>query len=157
MRAGSLALSSPARPRPRPRPRTPRPTMDDKQHKAHRPAQSGAKAEKKKGKGKEKQHGFNEKVRRPVPARVRKGSALHARRSPPSLVAGQKSKDAGMRSATRPGCMFPSWTAPPTTSPRRSWSLLSARPVSARLLWSRVLSDGTQSRPSTKFKDLLLL
>ena len=37
--------------------------MDDRQHKAHRPAQSGAKAEKKKGKGKEKQKGFNEKVR----------------------------------------------------------------------------------------------
>jgi hypothetical protein len=37
--------------------------MDDRPHKAHRPAQSGAKAEKKnKGKGKEKQHGFNEKV-----------------------------------------------------------------------------------------------
>ena len=40
--------------------------MDSQTHKAHRPAQSGAKAEKKKsakGKGKEKQHGFNEKVR----------------------------------------------------------------------------------------------
>lgn len=41
--------------------------MDDRQHKAHRPSQSGAKAEKKKGKGKEKQHGFNEKVRRTGP------------------------------------------------------------------------------------------
>lgn len=37
--------------------------MDDRPHKAHRPSQSGAKAEKKKGKGKEKQKGFNEKVR----------------------------------------------------------------------------------------------
>jgi ribosome biogenesis protein BMS1 len=36
--------------------------MEQQQNKAHRPAQSGAKAEKKKGKGKEKQHGFNEKV-----------------------------------------------------------------------------------------------
>jgi ribosome biogenesis protein BMS1 len=37
--------------------------MDDRPHKAHRPSQSGGKAEKKdKGKGKEKQHGFNEKV-----------------------------------------------------------------------------------------------
>lgn len=39
--------------------------MDERPHKAHRPAQSGSKAEKKdkaKGKGKEKQHGFNEKV-----------------------------------------------------------------------------------------------
>lgn len=39
--------------------------MDDRPHKAHRPSQSGAKAEKKakaKG-GKEKQKGFNEKVR----------------------------------------------------------------------------------------------
>jgi ribosome biogenesis protein BMS1 len=35
--------------------------MDDRPHKAHRPAQSGAKADKKKSKGKEKQ-GFNEKV-----------------------------------------------------------------------------------------------
>lgn len=35
--------------------------MADRPHKAHRPAQSGAKAEKK-GKGKEKQQGFNEKV-----------------------------------------------------------------------------------------------
>ena len=38
------------------------PVMDDRAHKAHRPAQSGAKAEKK-SKGKEKQKGFNEKVR----------------------------------------------------------------------------------------------
>ena len=40
--------------------------MDSQTHKAHRPALSGAKAEKKKsakGKGKEKQHGFNDKVR----------------------------------------------------------------------------------------------
>lgn len=37
--------------------------MEDRPHKAHRPAHSGGKAEKKdKGKGKEKQHGFNEKV-----------------------------------------------------------------------------------------------
>lgn len=37
--------------------------MDNQRHKAHRPAQSGGKADKKdKGKGKEKQHGFNEKV-----------------------------------------------------------------------------------------------
>lgn len=35
--------------------------MEDTPHKAHRPAQSGAKADKK-GKAKEKQHGFNEKV-----------------------------------------------------------------------------------------------
>ncbi|KDQ62238.1 hypothetical protein JAAARDRAFT_452808 [Jaapia argillacea MUCL 33604] len=35
--------------------------MDDRPHKAHRPAQSGAKADKK-GKGKEKQKGFNEKA-----------------------------------------------------------------------------------------------
>jgi hypothetical protein len=34
--------------------------MDDRPHKAHRPAQSGVKADKKKGKG--KQQGFNEKV-----------------------------------------------------------------------------------------------
>lgn len=41
--------------------------MDSQANKAHRPSQSGAKAEKKKaskGKGKEKQHGFNEKARR---------------------------------------------------------------------------------------------
>ncbi|OJT13845.1 Ribosome biogenesis protein bms1 [Trametes pubescens] len=40
--------------------------MDSQANKAHRPSQSGAKAEKKKaskGKGKEKQHGFNEKAR----------------------------------------------------------------------------------------------
>ncbi|KAI0317640.1 hypothetical protein OF83DRAFT_1058332 [Amylostereum chailletii] len=37
--------------------------MEERPHKAHRPAQSGQKAEKKeKGKGKEKQHGFNEKA-----------------------------------------------------------------------------------------------
>ncbi|PSS06575.1 hypothetical protein PHLCEN_2v3633 [Hermanssonia centrifuga] len=36
--------------------------MDEKSHKAHRPSQSGVKAEKKQGKGKEKQHGFNEKA-----------------------------------------------------------------------------------------------
>ena len=35
--------------------------MDDRPHKAHRPAQSGAKADKKKTKG-GKQQGFNEKV-----------------------------------------------------------------------------------------------
>ncbi|OBZ71078.1 Ribosome biogenesis protein bms1 [Grifola frondosa] len=46
--------------------------MDDHTHKAHRPAQSGAKAEKKnkaKGKGKEKQHGFNEKAFAPKSGR----------------------------------------------------------------------------------------
>lgn len=37
--------------------------MEDQHHKAHRPAQSGAKAKKRsKANGKEKQHGFNEKV-----------------------------------------------------------------------------------------------
>ena len=36
-------------------------SMADRLHKAHRPAQSGAKADKK-NKGKEKQQGFNEKV-----------------------------------------------------------------------------------------------
>ncbi|KAJ7164613.1 GTP binding protein [Mycena crocata] len=44
--------------------------MDDRPHKAHRPSQSGAKAEKKdKGKGKEKQHGFNEKAFAPKSGR----------------------------------------------------------------------------------------
>ncbi|KAF8895142.1 hypothetical protein BD779DRAFT_1608832 [Infundibulicybe gibba] len=44
--------------------------MDDRPHKAHRPAQSGSKAEKKdKGKGKEKQHGFNEKAFAPKSGR----------------------------------------------------------------------------------------
>ncbi|RDB24452.1 Ribosome biogenesis protein bms1 [Hypsizygus marmoreus] len=44
--------------------------MDDRPHKVHRPAQSGAKAEKKeKGKGKEKQHGFNEKAFAPKSGR----------------------------------------------------------------------------------------
>ncbi|KAI0685623.1 hypothetical protein BC835DRAFT_1383114 [Cytidiella melzeri] len=36
--------------------------MEQQQNRAHRPAHSGAKAEKKKGKGKEKQQGFNEKA-----------------------------------------------------------------------------------------------
>ncbi|KAJ6557319.1 GTP binding protein [Mycena vulgaris] len=44
--------------------------MDDRPHKAHRPSQSGTKAEKKdKGKGKEKQHGFNEKAFAPKSGR----------------------------------------------------------------------------------------
>ncbi|KAG5640636.1 hypothetical protein DXG03_007706 [Asterophora parasitica] len=44
--------------------------MDDRPHKAHRPAQSGSKAEKKdKGKGKEKQKGFNEKAFAPKSGR----------------------------------------------------------------------------------------
>ncbi|KAJ7288551.1 GTP binding protein [Mycena rebaudengoi] len=44
--------------------------MEDRPHKAHRPSQSGAKAEKKdKGKGKEKQHGFNEKAFAPKSGR----------------------------------------------------------------------------------------
>ncbi|GLB38154.1 putative protein of unknown function (DUF663) [Lyophyllum shimeji] len=44
--------------------------MEDRPHKAHRPAQSGAKAEKKdKGKGKEKQKGFNEKAFAPKSGR----------------------------------------------------------------------------------------
>ncbi|KAH9912696.1 uncharacterized protein BXZ73DRAFT_82231 [Epithele typhae] len=46
--------------------------MDNQTHKAHRPAQSGAKADKKKsakGKGKEKQHGFNEKAFAPKSGR----------------------------------------------------------------------------------------
>ncbi|KAJ3871944.1 GTP binding protein [Lentinula edodes] len=41
--------------------------MDDKPHKAHRPAQAGGKVDKKeKGKGKEKSHGFNEKAFAPT-------------------------------------------------------------------------------------------
>ncbi|KAJ3850428.1 DUF663-domain-containing protein [Lentinula lateritia] len=41
--------------------------MDDKPHKAHRPAQAGGKVDKKeKGKGKEKKHGFNEKAFAPT-------------------------------------------------------------------------------------------
>ncbi|KAI0074040.1 DUF663-domain-containing protein [Panus rudis PR-1116 ss-1] len=43
--------------------------MDDRPHKAHRPSQSGEKAEKKKGKGKEKQKGFNEKAFAPKSGR----------------------------------------------------------------------------------------
>ncbi|KAJ6584809.1 hypothetical protein B0H19DRAFT_1227436 [Mycena capillaripes] len=44
--------------------------MDDRPHKAHRPSQSGGKADKKdKGKGKEKQHGFNEKAFAPKSGR----------------------------------------------------------------------------------------
>ncbi|KAJ3733295.1 GTP binding protein [Lentinula guzmanii] len=45
--------------------------MEDRPHKAHRPAHSGNKAEKKesKGKGKEKQHGFNEKAFAPKSGR----------------------------------------------------------------------------------------
>ncbi|TFK62239.1 DUF663-domain-containing protein [Pluteus cervinus] len=44
--------------------------MDDRPHKAHRPSQSGAKAEKKaKSKGKEKQQGFNEKAFAPKSGR----------------------------------------------------------------------------------------
>ncbi|KAI0087738.1 DUF663-domain-containing protein [Irpex rosettiformis] len=43
--------------------------MEQQQNRAHRPAQSGAKAEKKKGKGKEKQHGFNEKAFAPKSGR----------------------------------------------------------------------------------------
>ncbi|KAH9480154.1 Ribosome biogenesis protein bms1 [Psilocybe cubensis] len=44
--------------------------MDDRPHKAHRPAQSGNKHEKKeKGKGKQKQHGFNEKAFAPKSGR----------------------------------------------------------------------------------------
>ncbi|KAF8870963.1 hypothetical protein CPB84DRAFT_1905621 [Gymnopilus junonius] len=44
--------------------------MDDKPHKAHRPSQSGAKAEKKdKAKGKEKKRGFNEKAFAPKSGR----------------------------------------------------------------------------------------
>ncbi|KAE9405745.1 DUF663-domain-containing protein [Gymnopus androsaceus JB14] len=44
--------------------------MEDRPHKAHRPAHSGGKAEKKdKGKGKEKQHSFNEKAFAPKSGR----------------------------------------------------------------------------------------
>ncbi|KAJ3734936.1 GTP binding protein [Lentinula guzmanii] len=45
--------------------------MEDRPHKAHRPAHSGNKAEKKepKGKGKERQHGFNEKAFAPKSGR----------------------------------------------------------------------------------------
>ncbi|KAK7469421.1 Glycoside hydrolase 2 (Mannanase, beta-galactosidase) [Stygiomarasmius scandens] len=44
--------------------------MEDRPHKPHRPAHSGAKAEKKdKGKGKEKSHGFNEKAFAPKSGR----------------------------------------------------------------------------------------
>ncbi|GBE85281.1 hypothetical protein BKA93DRAFT_826877 [Sparassis latifolia] len=43
--------------------------MEKQTHKAHRPAQSGAKADKKKGRAKEKQHGFNEKAFAPKSGR----------------------------------------------------------------------------------------
>ncbi|KAJ3804776.1 hypothetical protein F5876DRAFT_82628 [Lentinula aff. lateritia] len=41
--------------------------MDNKPHKAHRPAQAGGKVDKKeKGKGKEEKHGFNKKAFAPT-------------------------------------------------------------------------------------------
>lgn len=69
--------------------------MDDRPHKAHRPSQSGQKADKKdRGKGKEKQHGFNEKVR------YRANHPLHSlictRHLHRSRVGGRTVKDDGM-------------------------------------------------------------
>lgn len=91
--------------------------MEQQTHKAHRPAHSGAKADKKsKGKDKEKQHGFNEKVRNhlyspcPPPAN-RTPRHLH-----PSLAAVQTGRAAGKSNGTRPVSMCLSSIVHPTTS-----------------------------------------
>ena len=73
--------------------------MDDRQHKAHRPAQSGAKAEKKKGKGKEKQKGFNEKVRLARPLCFVRGCSRSVQAFAPK--SGRKAEKQGRRTAEK--------------------------------------------------------
>ena len=82
--------------------------MDSQTHKAHRPAQSGAKADKKKGKGKEKSHGFNEKVRRSCSHAIAHYLLLACRHLRPSLVAGLRGKAGETLSVTRHVCTSPS-------------------------------------------------
>ena len=96
--------------------------MNSQTHKAHRPAQSGAKAEKKKsakGKGKEKQHGFNEKVRAFFTHFVCFAQSLR-RPLRPSRVGGQIGKVGARQSATKLVFMSPLSTARRTTSLRLS-------------------------------------
>ena len=111
--------------------------MDSQTHKAHRPAQSGAKADKKKsakGKGKEKQHGFNEKVRFNLLLLL---TGLHSlsRHSPPSPVAGQTDRVVAPLSATRLVFTSLSSTALPMTN-----LLLPSWPSLAPQAWARPLS-----------------
>lgn len=92
--------------------------MDDRPHKAHRPAQSGAKADKKKGKGKEKQ-GFNEKVfffchlkKYPFFTHTKKNQISH-RLLLQNQVEEQTVKDAAMSSVIKLVFMSPSSTVHP--------------------------------------------
>ncbi len=82
--------------------------MDDRQHKAHRPAQSGGKAAKKeKEKGKEKQKGFNEKARTSSDC-LRLLTRIIIRHSLRNQEGRRNVKDDEMPRRTRPVFMFPS-------------------------------------------------
>ncbi len=93
--------------------------MDGQTHKAHRPSQSGAKAEKKKGKGKEKQKGNNVKV---------SGFVTHPtnpdispqRHSHQNRAVELSSKDAARQSWTKQGFMSLWWIVHPKMSLRPS-------------------------------------
>lgn len=84
--------------------------MERETHKAHRPALSGGKADKKsKENGKEKQHGFNEKVRS-SPCPLHPPANRHFRHLHPGPAAVQTDKAAGKSNGTRPVSMFLSST-----------------------------------------------
>jgi len=119
------------------------PAMDDRPHKAHRPAKTD-----KKGKGKEKQHGFNEKVRvflkktkRFIPNSLYSSFRLSHR----NQVAEQTAKDVATSSGTKHASMFPSSTEHPTTTLHPSSSPLSGHLGSAKLPSSKVSFGDTQN------------
>lgn len=79
------------------------PNMEQQTNKAHRPSQSGAKAEKKNAKGKEKQRGFNEKVRVLVPFKSLQllNTAHVSRPLHQSRVGKPRNRVVGQQSATK--------------------------------------------------------
>jgi hypothetical protein len=89
--------------------------MDDRAHKAHRPAQSGGKADKKKSKGKDKQ-GFNEKVFL-LFSHLKYQSFTHTKQIHRLLLQNQVEeqtvKDAAMSSVIKLVFMYPSSTVHP--------------------------------------------
>ena len=126
--------------------------MEQQTHKAHRPAQSGAKADKK---AKEKQKsGFNEKVCLVKLFNPDIMSSLLLRPLRPSLADEPRDKVVGTQSAIRLVYMFPWWTGLPMTyhhpSLLQSWDLRG----SEKRFCSRALFDGTRGKHSRKPKDL---
>lgn len=110
--------------------------MESQFHKAHRPAQSGAKAEKKsaKAKGKEKQHGFNEKACQQPPSYKSPADMFCFRLLLQDPVGEQKGRAVAQLNATRLASMSPWSTARQMTNLHLLLLLSSARLESERPL-----------------------